>query len=238
MGQLAAPVLTKVVSACDSLPQSPGLRVPPSGGRWGAPLSWDWEWGFPGRDVNPGGGGWGTQDAGEAVCVSRRHTPGCWAWVPDWAGALGGQSRGGHCCLLRGASSGQTRRTGSSTPWLPRGLGGPGMHLTPPAGMGVQWPWGGQGWGQPAEGRGGQYLQKEPGLHNTGTPASPPRRGLLSQGVVPYSAQLGGLLGGVRTRGQSAEPGLGAWACLGRDVGDSGARVGGWGPVRPCAGQG
>ena len=27
VGQLVAPVLTKVVSACDSLPQSPGLRV-------------------------------------------------------------------------------------------------------------------------------------------------------------------------------------------------------------------
>lgn len=55
MGQLVAPVLTKVVSACDSLPQSPGLRVLLSDAGWGAPLSWDWEWGFPGRDANPGG---------------------------------------------------------------------------------------------------------------------------------------------------------------------------------------
>lgn len=57
-------------------------------------------------------------------------------------------------------------------------------------------------------------------------------------GPIAVPSVGGGSLGGVRTRGRSAETGLGAWACLGGDVRDSRAQVGGWGPACPCAGQG
>ncbi|XP_053755067.1 uncharacterized protein LOC109273967 [Panthera pardus] len=212
MGWLVALILrcSHCVTPC---PESPGLRVLLLDTGWGVPLSWDWEGDCsPGQDAHPGDGR--LRDTGRwrklRACPDS-HTPGCWAWAPDWAGALGVEGRGGHCFLLWGAALRQTRRTGLSTPvaapeaWRPRNA----PHCTDwhsravahtQSGRGV-----GAGWG--GEGGPGCRWAAPPGP-SRGPPPAPRAETSFSQAVVPQqeARQLGS---GQGARVQSPGWGLG-----------------------------